>query len=457
MVLRGSTSARADGSAPLRTIPKDVVTELILDSSGSMKQKVQGRTKLFMAKRVLRAFMTESRTENMTLGLRVYGQKEKDCKDSKLILKFGKNGEGNGQDAIDSAIDSVDPKGYGKTPLAYSLEEAEKDLKKHPNKPKRIIVVTDGVETCHGDPCKIAKKLKDELDVKIYVVGYALDDKDREQLNCLSSQTGGKYFDASDLKSLLDTFKDLSKQNNNLIVKSPDPLAIARVYRLNDHGSKTLVSEFVSSLGTHVDPNIPYEVDVYLKPIYTFPRVVLAPKERKVLVVKGTGKVDILFMKKYFNIALLNDDGKPVVVFPSDAKTEVPVGFYKAKATAPPFAETMIDDIQVTPGGMHEERIRGFGVLQIDADKSQGAAPFGYYVFDDRKKADLGSYITGVPVVLPSGRYTIKSAGNTIIKNVYIDTDAMRHIPLPPPGQTVLFSLRAQDQPESKESDKKAK
>jgi hypothetical protein len=138
----------------------------------------------------------------------------------------------------------------------------------------------------------------------------------------------------------------------------------------------------------------------------------------------------------------LDEKGTPVVSFPSDVPTQVPSGFYKVRATSPPFAEGVIDDISVAPNGKYEEKLKGFGALQLDSDKSSGPGPFGMYVFDDIKKKDLGSYLTGSPVVLALGRYVIKTVGNAMLRNVYPEPDSVRHLPIPPPGQTVSFARR---------------
>jgi Ca-activated chloride channel family protein len=426
-------------------VSKDVITELILDASGSMKQKIQSRTKLFQAKRVLRAFMTEAHQDNMVLGLRVYGLHENNCKDTQMVMKFGDKGA----DAIHTAMQEVNPKGYGKTPLALSLQEAAKDLRslkpEDAKKPKRIIVVTDGIDTCGGDPCKVAKLLAENHDLRIFVVGYTLSTEDREKLKCMANLTGGQYWDANDLNSLLQALKDLSNHDKNLFVKSPDPLGISEVWR---SGKK--ISEFVSSIGTRIEPNVAHDVVVKLDPPYPFKGVSVGPREKKTLEVKGNGKVTIKFMEGLFTVQVLNETGKVITTFASDTPSDVPTGSYKVRAVSPPFAEAMLDDIKVVPNGHYEESIRGFGSLQLDARPEQ-PGPHGFYVFDDVKKTDIGSYLTDTPAVLPLGRYVLKTVGNAILKNVYPDDHKVIHIPAPPPGQTVTFARREKERAKSGE------
>ncbi len=429
-----------DPRKALEQLSPETVTELIFDASGSMKGKIQSRTKLFQAKRVLKSFMVQARNDRMNLGLRVYGQKEKDCKDSQLALPFKDVGE----EAIDAALEKIDPKGYGKTPLELSLRKAGEDLAKFPNRPKRIIVVTDGLETCGGDPCKAAAELKKKHDVKIFVVAYSLNDKERKQLACLADQTGGAVFDATDTSSLANAMKELSDKGKNVFVKSPDPLGFSTAYLLLPGGKKKKVGTFVSPIGIRLEPNVAHEIVVELTPPFRFPNVVVAPNEKKTLVVKGKGEINIKFGSQLFAITLLNEAGKAVISFPSDVRTKVETGFYKIKALSPPFSEVIIDDIRVVPNGYYEEEIKGFGIVQIDvpAKYGHGPGPFGMYVFDDLTKRDIGSYFTDLPSVLPTGRYTIKSVGNAIVKNVYPESLRPMKIELPPPGQTLTLGRK---------------
>jgi hypothetical protein len=59
--------------------------------------------------------------------------------------------------------------------------------------------------------------------------------------------------------------------------------------------------------------------------------------------------------------------------------------------------------------------------------------------------------------VLPLGRYTLKSVGNSVLRNIYPEGHKIFEVPLPPPGQTVTFARReskAQIEKEEKETGK---
>ena len=176
---------------------KSKVTRLlfIFDASNSMNGKWEKNTKISVAKDILSQAVDSLRgIENLELALRIYGHQSRiipgdptsqDCNDSKLEVPFSPNSH----DAIINKITTVVPKGT--TPIALSLEKAAKDF---PDKTTNnvIILITDGIEACDGDPCAIATALKaKEIGVKPFVVGLGIDLAYLEKFNCI-----GTYFDA---------------------------------------------------------------------------------------------------------------------------------------------------------------------------------------------------------------------------------------------------------------------
>lgn len=61
-----------------------------------------------------------------------------------------------------------------------------------------MILVTDGEESCHGDPKAAVQKLKDSgIDVTVNIVGFTLTGKEvQQQLSELAQSTGGRYYTA---------------------------------------------------------------------------------------------------------------------------------------------------------------------------------------------------------------------------------------------------------------------
>lgn len=179
---------------------------LVLDSSGSMKEKSGGQTKIALAKQALGQVVNGLPAEQ-EVGLRVYGAKvfsaadDGACTDSQKVVDLG---TGNRAD-LTAAIGKYKP--YGETPTGYALQQAGKDLGAEGT--RTIVLVSDGESTCDPDPCKAAAELaNDGIDLRIDVVGLDVSGKAREQLQCIAGSGNGSYYDAADaddLVSALDT------------------------------------------------------------------------------------------------------------------------------------------------------------------------------------------------------------------------------------------------------------
>ncbi len=181
--------------------------ELILDASGSMWAKLGGSTRIEVAKDALGKIIDDlSERKGIAVGLRVYGHRTNDCKDTKLEIPIGPMDEKK----MKAFIGKIKPK--GKTPIAYSLQEAAKDFRKDFTGSKVIILVTDGLESCNGDPCAAAKALAEKGIVsKIHVVGFGMDKKSVSQLECIVKPSGGLLLEANSAAELAKAFDTIVK------------------------------------------------------------------------------------------------------------------------------------------------------------------------------------------------------------------------------------------------------
>ncbi len=169
-------------------------------------------TRIAIAKKLmLNAVDSLKNVPDVEIALRLYGHQSplrpdfQDCKDSKLEVPFGKNNH----DAIKSKISYNYPKGT--TPIAYSLEQAGADFPADKDVYNVIVLITDGIEACDGDPCAIAKALRSKgVSVKPFVIGVGLDLSYLNQLECI-----GTVFDASNENSFKNTLKVVIDQAVN--------------------------------------------------------------------------------------------------------------------------------------------------------------------------------------------------------------------------------------------------
>jgi hypothetical protein len=152
-------------------------------------------------------------------GLTVYGHRRKgDCSDISEIIPLGTLDR---QQAV-QAISSIMPK--GRTPIADSIQLVATRLKGQENE-TTIVLVSDGIETCGGDPCAVTKSLKESgIKFIIHTVGFDVGQKASEQLECVASAGGGSYFSASNAKDLLETLSTVQESVvAKKVVTPPEP------------------------------------------------------------------------------------------------------------------------------------------------------------------------------------------------------------------------------------------
>lgn len=92
------------------------------------------------------------------------------------------------------ALRSFPPRAW--TPIARSLEESSAMLSTvDAQKDSHILLITDGLESCHRDPCAEAKRLKARYpNARVHVI----DIMGAEQLACIAQETGGEILRSND-------------------------------------------------------------------------------------------------------------------------------------------------------------------------------------------------------------------------------------------------------------------
>jgi len=173
----------------------------ILDASNSMWGQIQGTAKIQTAKQALGRLISDLPASTRP-GLMVYGhRREGDCEDVELIHGFGEATP----DEIVGRLEEITPR--GKTPIARSLQRAGEMLG-DTARGDSVLLISDGVETCGGDPCAVAGELAAMgADVRVHVVGFDISEADRAALACIAAEGRGRYFtarDAAELSEVLD-------------------------------------------------------------------------------------------------------------------------------------------------------------------------------------------------------------------------------------------------------------
>jgi len=173
---------------------QDDAVQVVLDASGSMLQRQGGERRIDIARRTLLALVNETIPEGTPFALRVFGHKQADACRTDLELPLAPLDRG----VASARLRAVNAKNLAKTPIAQSLSHTAGDLRGVSGE-RVIVLVTDGEETCDGDPAAaIAALRRGAADLRVNIVGYAIDDTGlRETFARWARLGGGEYFDAS--------------------------------------------------------------------------------------------------------------------------------------------------------------------------------------------------------------------------------------------------------------------
>src|SRR3954470_19668663 len=119
----------------------------------------------------------------MQFALRMYWHTVKyppgDCKDSNLIVQFVLDN----LKAIKQKVAEAKPTGI--TPIEHSLTEAANDFPDN-KAVNMVILITDGIEECGGDPCKARQKLLEKKVVfKPFIIGIGLSPEQIKTFECV--------------------------------------------------------------------------------------------------------------------------------------------------------------------------------------------------------------------------------------------------------------------------------
>ena len=182
----------AQYTTPPKFVPPDTRILFIFDASQSMMAFWESDRKITIARNTLISIIDSlENLDNVQMALRVYGHQKpvppQDCSDTRLEVPFGENNAGK----IRQKLRYVIPKGT--TPIAGSLELGAKDFPPDCDNCRNIIIlITDGIEACDGDPCEVSHNLqKQGITLKPFVIGIGIDEGFKNTFDCI-----GNYYNA---------------------------------------------------------------------------------------------------------------------------------------------------------------------------------------------------------------------------------------------------------------------
>jgi len=219
VVLPGTLGVRMASGERLPGATRNLA--IILDASGSMLARIDGAPKTVIARQALIA-LVERLPATTNVALRTYGHRRADdCSDTELVQAPAPIQRAD----LINRINAIRPVNGGRTPIAQSLEDMARDLAGVDGE-VLIVLVSDGDETCGGDPVATAAALHTANPrLRVSVIGFNIEQEEwRRRLEGIAAYGGGAYFDAANAVQLADaleqavalTYRVIDSQGNQV-------------------------------------------------------------------------------------------------------------------------------------------------------------------------------------------------------------------------------------------------
>ncbi|MEH7344978.1 VWA domain-containing protein [Bacillus sp. JJ1532] len=196
---------KSEGSEEKMSSEKTII---LLDASSSMLLLSDGKVKMDIAKDAVKSF-AQTIGQTSEVSLIVYGHKgsesaadkEISCTKVEEVYPMGKYAK----EEFHQAVDSFESKGW--TPLADAIQKAA-EMSSSFEGATTIYIVSDGAETCDGDPVQASKDLVQKNSKNtVNIIGFDVDSKSENQLKAVAEAGNGEYFKADNPEELKNTIQ----------------------------------------------------------------------------------------------------------------------------------------------------------------------------------------------------------------------------------------------------------
>ena len=232
-----------------------VGVEILLDTSNSMLKKIGKQSRMSIAKDVMRRLIGETLPEGVPVAVRIFDPAQR-CGSTLLAPLAPLDRE-----SMLAKVERVKAGKHTKTPIAATLQQVASDLAQTQGMGV-VVLVTDGRESCDGDPEAAIRAIKASgLDVRINIVGFAIQDQGlKDRMAQWAEIGGGQAFDAGDADSLLDGVAQ----------------ALAAPFRVLDSAGEEVATGVVGGDPVSLPPGT-YTVEVLTDPVRVIEDVVVQP------------------------------------------------------------------------------------------------------------------------------------------------------------------------------------
>ncbi|PJZ46193.1 vWA domain-containing protein [Leptospira brenneri] len=239
----------------------------ILDASGSMSEKWDGKTRMAVAKEKLLQVLG-GLPKDVSVGLVAYGNRIAGCNSARLYHPIQRGAAS----IVSQKISNIVP--AGSTPIAQTLTVVGEFLLNEIQETE-IIFISDGVESCDGDPKAVLYQLKQSgKKFRMQVLGIDIDPKGEEDLKRLSLLGDGQYYSLkrpedydSSFKRIFFTTESEPSISANSEVKPPLPtqnlIKIVNILPYEDGSESGYILNYEYTAKTSSS----YMIQLYLYPV----------------------------------------------------------------------------------------------------------------------------------------------------------------------------------------------
>jgi Mg-chelatase subunit ChlD len=248
----------------------------IFDASQSMNGYWEKSKKIDIARKFLIRMVDSLECENnVEMALRVYGHQSpvppQDCNDTKLEVQFSPNNAGK----IRQTLRYLIPKGT--TPIAHSLELAANDFPVTEDGIRNVVIlITDGVEACDGDPCLVSDKLqKAGIILKPFIIGIGLDVNFKSSFECIGNYLQVEHEEkfGGTLEYVMSQVLNKTSAQVNLIDANGSPTETDVAMTFYNKVSGKVRYQFMHTLNAkgnpdtlYIDPLLTYNITIHTIP-----------------------------------------------------------------------------------------------------------------------------------------------------------------------------------------------
>ncbi|MFT7298980.1 MAG: Ca-activated chloride channel family protein [Sphingobacteriales bacterium] len=400
----------------------------VLDASGSMKENWQSNPKIETAIAVLNQMLDSIANVNKNLdfsqkievGLRVFGHQhprsEKNCRDTKLEVPFTNFGIGE----IRKSLPLLTPQGY--TPIAYSLGLSTEDFPKSEDARNMIVLITDGVENCDGDPCEVSNKLqRNGIILRPFIIGLGLNATQKKMFDCVGTvYNAEKETSVSQIsKVVISNVLNPTSLQVNLINDYGEPKETDVNMTFFDRTTNEIKSNLYHTLNSqgvadtfYMEPLGNYDLKVHTLPFRTKKNITIQPGRKNITALKtpmGEMNFSSRGSMKYPDLkVIVSEKGKSAILNVQSVNTSQRYIVGEYSATILTLPEITLKSVEITQSKEYSFDVPSPGILNYSA-KIPGVATV-LIANEDKslsKVIEIGNSITFKALMLQPGSYIL--------------------------------------------------